>query len=401
MLERVVDEMRASIGFTARDNANLTSLAEDAGRIIPDVVHRFYEQLLEHPGARQILSGGPEQIGRLEGLLTEWLRGLFGGIYDDTYFAGISRIGTRHVDVGLPQRYMLLGMELVWRELVTGLTKGGHRQLDEELASLHKLLTLNLAVMLESYKTGYADQTRRSERAAMEAKLTRAEHLAEIGQLAASLAHEIKNPLAGISGAIQVIGDALPPKNPHRPIISDILRQITRLDATVKDLLLYARPTPPTLHKTRLDELVARVMTLLAKEPAVQRVRVERDGTVPASFIYADEGQLEQVLVNLILNAAHASPDAAPVSIGVTEREEKTALSVMDVGSGMPPEICERALEPFFTTKAQGTGLGLTICRHIVEAHDGTIHIESKVGTGTTVTIELPRVKAAEVGQEG
>ena len=401
MLERVIDEMRANVGFNQRDITHLAGLADDARPVIQLVVRSFYDRLLDQPGARQIFTGGPEQIRHLEGLLAAWLQGLFAGHYDHTYFAGIARIGSRHVEVGLPQRYMLLGIELVWQELAAGLTQGGRRRLDNELASLHKLLTLNLAVMLESYKSGYSDQTRRSERAAMEAKLTRAEHLAEIGQLAASLAHEIKNPLAGISGAIQIIGDALPASNPHRPIIRDILRQINRLDATVKDLLLYARPTPPTLHRTRLDELVARVMTLLDREPAVQRVRVERDGSVPASFIHADEGQLEQVLVNLILNAAHASPDAAPVRIHVTQREATTELSVSDVGSGMPPEVRERALEPFFTTKAQGTGLGLTICRHIVEAHDGRIRIDSHVGKGTTVTIELPRAEAPNAGQGG
>ena len=104
---------------------------------------------------------------------------------------------------------------------------------------------LDLAVMLESYQESYAEQVRRSERSAVEEKLTRAEHLAEIGQLAASLAHEIKNPLAGISGAIQVFRDTMPHNNPHRPILTEILGQINRLDATVKDLLLYARPLPP------------------------------------------------------------------------------------------------------------------------------------------------------------
>ena len=163
--------------------------------------------------------------------------------------------------------------------------------------------------MLESYKDSYSEQIRELERGAMEAKLMRAEHLAEIGQLAASLAHEIKNPLAGISGAIQIIGESLSGDSPYRSVVRDILRQISRLDATVKDLLLYARPSLPQPRVCELAKLIPRVLTLLREEPAIQRVNVEFEGASAGATVYADEGQIEQLLMNLIINAAHATTE--------------------------------------------------------------------------------------------
>ncbi len=400
MYRPLFDEMKAYVGFDARDEANLAALADAVVPLLPQVVQRFYEELQKHPRAREVFSGGNDQIERQKRLLDEWLLELFTGVYDDHYFKRRGRIGTAHVRVGVPQRYMLLGMELVWQELSRGLKAGASGNIEEKLRSLHKLLTLDLTIMLDSYQKSHTDQTRRFERAVMEEKLTRAEHLAEIGQLAASLAHEIKNPLAGISGAIQIIGDSLKEGDPHRPIVTDILGQIARLDATVKDLLLYARPTPPEFRRIVLDKMISRVLSLLRGEPALLRVRVEQDGSVAQTTIYADEGQIEQLLINLILNAAQASSDGAVIRIAARADEYRTRLFITDFGTGMTSDVCSRAVEPFFTTKAQGTGLGLAICRRIVEAHGGTISLQSTVGKGTTVTVDLPFGSEDDSSQE-
>jgi signal transduction histidine kinase len=252
-------------------------------------------------------------------------------------------------------------------------------------------LALDLAIMLESYKLSYGEQIRKSERTAVEEKLTRAEHLAGIGQLAASLAHEIKNPLAGISGAIQIIRDSMANEDPHRTIITEILGQIRRLDATVKDLLQYARPTPPAAIKVGVDAVVRRVLTVLQKEPALQDLTIHYSTPPDDPQMFADDRQVEQLLINLIINAAHASQAGSAIHLVVRNDLDNVQITIRDQGEGMTHETLRRAFEPFFTTKAKGTGLGLSICRRIVEVHDGRINIDSQPGNGTSVSVTFPQ----------
>ena len=384
------DRLKASFGITEEDAANVRALARIAEPEIPAIVDRFYEELLRTPEARKIFWGGMEQVRRLQGLLREWLREVFAGTYDGAYLANRLRIGHTHVRVGLPQPFMLLGIELVWRELERRITAAAGGPRNRELGSLHKVLMMDLAVMLESYQEGMSEQIRQTERTAVEEKLTRAEHLAEIGQLAASLAHEIKNPLAGISGAIQIIRETIPRENPHRAIVDEILAQIDRLDATVKDLLFYARPNPPRATTVSLSDIVSRVMTVLREEPAMQPHSVDLNCPDGRALVFADEGQLEQLVMNLLLNAAQASPRQGLIRVETADSPGGVRLVISDNGPGMPSHIRDRAFEPFFTTKSKGTGLGLSICRRIVDAHGGNIQLRSEPGRGTQVVVEFP-----------
>lgn len=390
MYREMFDELSRWMRLDEQDVANVRALAPFARGIISEVVNRFYDELLLHEGARAVLTGGAEQIRQLHGKLSSWLREMFEQEYDEDYFRNRQRVGIAHVRVGLPQHYMITTMELIWRELDTRLRRKRIPHADVKLRSLHKIVMLELALMLESYKDSYSDQVRQVEREAVEEKLTRAEHLAQIGQLAASLAHEIKNPLAGISGAIQIIRDDMDPEDIHHPILSEILGQIGRLDATVKDLLQYARPSPPKAAKVPLDAVAKRVMTVLQEEPALHGVRLHLDAASPDTTVMADEGQLEQLLLNLIINAAHASEENGRVTIRVERDTDRIHLRVLDRGRGMSEEVKARAFEPFFTTKAKGTGLGLTICKRIAEANNGTISLISQLGRGTTVTVSFP-----------
>jgi len=385
--------MKRLIDLAAGDAALLRAMAGEVEPLIPAVTQRFYDQLLSHPDARTVFTEGEPQIIRLRGLIGVWLRNLFGGTYDAAYFEQQLAIGVAHVRVGLAQQYMVLGIELLRQELESQLRKAGVTNLDRKLRAINKVLTLDLAVMLEGYKERYSDRIRRSERSALEEQLTRAEHLAEIGKLAASLAHEIKNPLAGISGAIQVMRDGMTSDDPHRGIVTEILAQISRLDATVKDLLIYARPTKPRRKPVSLHTVVTRVMTLLREEPAIQRVVLAYDAPLVDIAVEADEAHVEQLLMNLVINAAHASSDGQTVRVAVTgdSHDGQARLIVTDDGTGMPPHVREQAFEPFFTTKAKGTGLGLAICYSLVTANEGTIELESAVGKGTRVVVSLPR----------
>ncbi|MBI1826562.1 MAG: hypothetical protein HY287_00885 [Planctomycetes bacterium] len=381
------DEFRSFLGFNESDAANLRALRPVASPLVPRIVSKFYEVVLGHSGSAGVFSGGAEQMNRLRVVFTQWLNELFNGVYDEHYFSSRIRIGHTHVRIGLPQHYMPLAIEVVGQHFRNELSSMADEFVRKGLTSLQKLLLLDLTIMLHSYKEAYSQEIRDLERRAMGGELERARHLAEIGELAASLAHEIKNPLAGISGAIQVIGESLPESNPCRQVVPEILAQINRLDDTVKDLLSYARPAPPNMHPVNVGGLVIRIFALLQQEPALSGFPMQYLGA--EKDINADERLLEQLFMNLILNAAQASTTASPIDVELVENGRFVEIAVRDRGSGMSPEVQRKAIEPFFTTKAKGTGLGLAICRRIAEAHGGSISIESEPGLGTTVIVQL------------
>lgn len=382
------------VGFGVRDIAQLREMAHLIRREIPRIVTRFYDAITAHPAARAVFAGGAPQIERQKGFLAAWLDSLFCGEYGLEYAEQRFRIGMVHVRVGLPQHLMFTAMEVIWQECQAIVHAADPPEMKAKLAALHKLLTIDTALMLESYKQHYSQRVRDLEHQAMSERLARTEHLAEIGQLAASLAHELKNPLAGISGAVQIIRDDLHGEDPHRPVLDEVLRQINRLDNTVKDLLTYARPKAPVIAPCRIELVLERVTALLRREPAFKRVRLDVSSD-PEIDLCADEHQLEQVLVNLLLNAAQASDPGGCVRLRAVHDGEQVLICVEDDGSGMEPETIRRAFEPFFTTKARGTGLGLPICHRIISAHGGSLDIHSQTGAGTRVEVRMPRRERA------
>jgi signal transduction histidine kinase len=187
-----------------------------------------------------------------------------------------------------------------------------------------------------------------------------------------------------------VIGSSLPPGSPHKEVIGEVLSEIDRLDATARDLLIYARPKPPLRKKLRVGQLLQDTLMQLRQEPAVQGLRIHGDGLECAADALVDDTQFRQVISNLLLNAAHACEKGGEVTFRVSSEEGMVRIEVGDTGIGIPAEAVPHTFEPFYTTKAKGTGLGLPICRWIVESHGGRIRLESERGQGTTVTIELP-----------
>jgi len=385
----IFDEMKAYINFGEQDAVNLRAVGPLLEPHFPKVVDRFYEVLLRHPGAAAVFRG-PHQIERLRMELGKWLKSLFGGEYDARYCRDRSEIGRTHVSVGLAQHYMFAALEVIRQELQERIMESGISEPLRKVESLHKLLSLEIGIMLETYKQSYSEQVRDVERSALGERLIRAEHLAKIGQLAASLAHEIKNPLAGISGAVQVIRDKTPADDGRQPVLTEILRQIERLDGTVEDLLIYARPKPASFQPCDLHDLIRRALGSLIQQPQVQRIRLEFEPVGELPVIEVDGDQIEQVLINVVLNAAHASADGGAVRVEVSHDDQSVEVSVVDEGHGMSEAVRQRAFEPFFTTKVRGTGLGLAICQQIVSAHGGLIDLQSVPGEGTRVALQLP-----------
>ena len=212
--------------------------------------------------------------------------------------------------------------------------------------------------------------------------------LARLGEMAAVVAHEVKNPLAGIRGALQVIGGRLPEQSRDRAIIGDVVVRLDALNEIVHDLLVFARPRELRLGPVSVAELLEGTAALLKKDPAYAGVDVSITGDKPT--IAADPEQLKTVFLNLLLNAAQASGTGGDVRVAVAQTNGLCRVSIADQGPGIPAEIRPKIFEPFFTTKHRGTGLGLPTAKRVVEAHRGSIEFESPPAGGTVVTVTLP-----------
>jgi two-component system sensor kinase FixL len=226
-----------------------------------------------------------------------------------------------------------------------------------------------------------------SDRVRVEEQLREQAALARLGEMAAVIAHEVKNPLAGVRGAIQVIGARLPSGSQDGTIVSDILARIDALDQLMKDLLLFARPPQPRRGSIDIMRLLSGTADLLTRDPSLGRVRVEITGG-PAT-IAADAEMLRIIFHNLLVNAAQAMHGDGIVRVGVQAGDGNCRVSITDDGPGIPDELHEQIFVPFFTTKSRGSGLGLPTAKRLVEAHGGSIRVES-TATGTTVTVNLP-----------
>jgi PAS domain S-box-containing protein len=232
-----------------------------------------------------------------------------------------------------------------------------------------------------------------TERDRIRAEMARRESLAAIGEMAAAVAHEIKNPLAGIGGAVQVIGRAFAAADPRAEVVEEIQSQVRRLDETIRDLLTFARPTVPRYAELEFKGFMDRILSVLGKVPELQPLTVEVD--VPDDLqVTADPQLLENIIVNLLLNAGQAM-GGREGRIVVTARggPEETRITVADEGQGITEEVLAKLFKPFFTTRARGSGLGLTITRKFVEVMGGRIDLETEVGKGSSFTVVLPRHK--------
>jgi signal transduction histidine kinase len=227
-------------------------------------------------------------------------------------------------------------------------------------------------------------------------QLQHADRLATTGEMAASMAHEIRNPLAGVLGALQVIDAEMPETDPNKPIVQEMMVQMERMNLAVNDLLSYARPTPPKFDTTDLNGILDRTLSILNSQIKKRNIVVEAslDRTLPA--IAADKKLIQQLLWNLILNALQAMEPGGRLAVSTAGGNGEVTVSIRDTGRGIPERERANIFKPFYTTKHQGTGLGLTISRRIVEQHRGTLTLESAENAGTTCTVRLPLTAVEE-----
>ena len=227
-----------------------------------------------------------------------------------------------------------------------------------------------------------------SARVRMEEQIREQAALVRLGEMAAVIAHEIKNPLAGIRGAVQVIGSRLPAESRETAVVGEIVSRIDALNGLIQDLLLFARPPQPRPAVVQVPPLIATTMDLLSGDPALAHVQVHIEGS--AASVLADPELLKIVFQNLIVNSAQAMQGRGRIDVHVSEVDARCQVRFSDSGPGIPPDVREKIFTPFFTTKSRGTGLGLPTARRLIEAHHGSIEIDCPPAGGTRVTLQLP-----------
>jgi len=230
----------------------------------------------------------------------------------------------------------------------------------------------------------------------------RADRMASIGELASGIAHEIRNPLAGIQGAIQILAEGFPKEDPRTQVTDEIQKQIYKLERLVKDLLNYTKPVPANYLPTDINQLVDKVLSFfITQRGRSEDLRIEKNffPSLPKTMI--DPSSMEQAFLNIILNAQKAMPEGGTFSVstlafpqGKDDGKEAREVQIIfeDTGMGIPRENLSKIFNPFFSTRPDGTGLGLSITKNIVEQNGGKIEVKSQVHVGTKFIITLPAI---------
>ncbi len=377
-LFRRYQDLQKYVGWTGADEERIRAAAPLVDPHFPSLIDDFYAEIERHPDARRVITGGVQQIERLKGTLLQWLHELFFSPYDADYVARRWRVGYRHVLIGLEQVYTNAALSRLRRGLSHTLETSMSGSIADQLAmkrSLDKLLDLDLAIIELAYQTAFQERQQVVER------------LAAIGQMAGGVAHELRNPLNVVKTSVYYLLNA---RNPQPDKVAEHLKRIERqvgmADGVITALNDFAKMPLPVLEPIPLEPHLREVLEL---NPLPEEIQVLLD--LPASLppMLADRGQMKIVFGNLIRNARDAMANGGRVSITAAPVDNQIEIHVADTGAGIRPQDLQRIMEPLFTTKARGIGLGLAITRAIVDKHNGRLRVESRPGEGTTFCLTL------------
>jgi len=378
MLEEVADFVR----FGDADVKTLVALGPLLEPDLPGIVDAFYDAIERSPRARAVFQN-EAQTARQTISLRRWLDGIFSGTYDAAYFERRARIGRAHVRIGLDQRYMFAAMNVVRMNLHEAIElrlppRATAPELREAaLGAVDRILDIELAIMLETYAEAYLQRTRAVER------------LATLGQLAASIGHELRNPLAVMETSLHLLRRAAGDDPKLQRHTERIGSQVDVCSEIITDLLDLARDRPLERRRVAPGQVLADALALV---PASD-VRVEVALEEPLPDVAVDPGQLRQVLSNLISNAVAATQGhGEKVTVRVRVARGELRIEVDDEGMGIPDAVRERLFEPLFTTRAKGIGLGLSLCQRIVDKHQGSIVASNRPEGGARFEVRLPAV---------
>jgi len=315
----------------------------------------------------------------------------------DSVFGELQRL--RYLSIALEIIFVVLlvaAARLVARDIVAPL----HRLVDASRRLEHGDLTARVAEH-EKDELGELERAFNEMAAALAAttarvremhqhEIERAAQLATVGELASGVAHEIRNPVVGISSGLDLVQRHIGRDRKLAPIMDEMARQLARIRQTVQDLLAFARPATPHPSLVSSNALVERAIRLVRPTAESAGVRVAHTPDPAMPPLRVDEDLLHQALVNLLMNAIEATPSGGRVLVSTTQDGEECCFAITDTGRGIPEKDLDHIFKPFFTTRHTGTGLGLPITRDIVEHHGGHLTLDSQLGVGTTATIRLP-----------
>lgn len=380
MASEDIEEMKQYVGFSTDDEMELARLQAVAEQQLPQLLKDFYATILRHPDAAAAFKDPDTAIPRQHDFLTGWVRSLLQGPYDQQYAERRAAIGRAHVRHKLPQRYMLTAMNVVRRwfhGLCFQVHGGGGEALHRAMDASSRLLDLELALMLGTYRDDLLFRMQRQER------------LATIGEIAAGIHHELKNPLAAISVSAFALRErrAVSADPKSRELLQKIEDNTGRASEIVTELLSFARLRNPERARVTAEALLEQALARVRIPP---RCRVIRDYEPARPQVHADPAQICQILVNLLTNAVDACPDGGTLRLGTRIAAAGVEIVVEDDGVGIPEADLHRVFEPLFTTKTEGVGLGLALSRHLGQANGGTVELRAGPKRGTVAVLTLP-----------
>jgi len=341
---------------------------------IVEMSRRISAAVRDLPHVEAVFAGAGEN--QTDGL-PNWLDELLGGRYDENYRSRRARQVRRLVRLGVSQSSVFAAMSQIREEFHRVLTASGWRNGGGAMGhtALDRLCDIELSIMLDTYREAYVRQVRDAER------------LATIGQVAASIGHDLRNPLAVMQTSLQLLERRIESTPRARRHVTRIANQIALCTVIISDLLELARDRPPELRPTLLTELIDEAAGSVPRTDQVKLVL--QLSQLPE--IAVDPGQVRQLMVNLVLNAVQAVGPKGEVVVRVEADDTVVRIEVQDDGPGMPKEVAGRLFEPMFTTRAGGTGLGLVVCRRVVENHAGKVTAHNVEGGGALFVVVLPR----------
>ncbi|HLG56163.1 MAG TPA: protoglobin domain-containing protein [Vicinamibacterales bacterium] len=411
MAKSFLEEMKRYIGFTADDAAMLASLAPIIEPHIPALADRFYAQIPRHTEAAAVFTGGETQIARLKLTLQRWARGLFSGTYDTAYAEERFRIGDRHVQIRLPQRYVIGAMQVVaefLREILDREISDEDRRRRAH-TSVSRILLLDLNLMCETYFEGSLRELRQLNdrlstvnRSLEEANRAKSDFLA-------TTSHELRTPLTSIIGFSRLLLDqyVADPAEQH-DLLADLHRNALHLLTLVEDILDVSRIEAGRLDMASdtvdLAALIVDVAALTNVQAADKGLALFTDVLAELPRVRVDQSRLRQILLNVIGNAIKFT-DRGEVRIAAARESDGSGVrvEVTDTGIGIPPEKQSLLFEKFrqvdasHTRRHGGAGLGLAISKALIEIMNGRISLRSEgMGKGTTVTLVVPVTAPAQ-----
>ncbi|MBI4818849.1 MAG: histidine kinase [Deltaproteobacteria bacterium] len=374
------DDLKTYVEFTNDDVALLAALAPIVAPHIPRLADHFYDRILAHPKAHASITGGSAQVERLKGTLRTWISSGLVGPHDEAFLERRSRIGRIHVRIDLPQRYMLTAMNVLRVDL--------HAIVESSIAdpvlrrktsdAVDRLYDMELAIMLETYKED------------SELRLRRRERLATIGQIAATIGHELRNPLGVIESSLFLLRRKVGDEPAVARHLDKIANQVSLSGQIVTDLLELTRDSAPRTESAQVRVLI---------ESALAELRVPANITVraviaPELAVEANPSLLRRALVNVLSNSFRATGESGgTIVVEAIDGGHEIEIHVKDSGPGFDAEILADAFEPLVTKSEGGVGLGLALVRRVLERHGGRATVANRPDGGAVVKLVLPRSK--------